>query len=404
MFRANFKTSHFLGAIVLVVMAVGVQVSPASAASYSSQFVGQSPYPTVGAGSQATLFVDLKNAGTSDWLATGPNPVRLATSRPINRSSVFQSNSWLSANRPTSITGQVNAGVVDTADKTIEPGATARFEFVIRAPITNAQEFTEYFQLVADGAQFMEDLGVFWKITVTDNTATFNGNNVTFRNTTDSTTAFQVQNSAGTATPLSIDTTNNTVTVSTIQGAGGGLTSLNAANVASGTLADARLGANVTLQGNTFNGVSQLVRLDTAGALPAISGAALTALNAANISSGTLADARLSATVSLLGQAIESTEITDGTITLADQAGVRGVASIDPPSIAAQTCVVTSTAVAGLVVGDKVFVQTPTLLEAGLTAIANETDTADQLKVRICNVTGVAVDGLARSWPYTALR
>lgn len=53
------------------------------------------------------------------------------------------------------------------------------------------------------------------------------------------------------------------------------------------------LDANVTLQGNAFNGPSQLVQLDGSGALPAVSGANLTNLNASNISSGTLANARL---------------------------------------------------------------------------------------------------------------
>ena len=40
----------------------------------------------------------------------------------------------------------------------------------------------------------------------------------------------------------------------------------NAANIASGTLSDARLSTNVTLQGNNFNGNSQLVKLDSNGA------------------------------------------------------------------------------------------------------------------------------------------
>jgi hypothetical protein len=106
----------------------------------------------------------------------------------------------------------------------------------------------------------------------------------------------------------------------TISGDGSALSALNASNIASGTLADARLSTNVTLLGNTFNGINQLVRLDgsgnlptlngsaltnlssanLSGALPAISGASLTSLNASNISSGTLADGRLSANVVLL--------------------------------------------------------------------------------------------------------
>jgi hypothetical protein len=53
----------------------------------------------------------------------------------------------------------------------------------------------------------------------------------------------------------------------------------NASNISSGTLADARLTSAVTLQGNTFNGVNQLVKLDASAKLPAIDGSNLTNLN-----------------------------------------------------------------------------------------------------------------------------
>lgn len=71
------------------------------------------------------------------------------------------------------------------------------------------------------------------------------------------------------------------------------LTNLNASNIASGTLNASRLPSTATTQGNTFNGTSQLVQLDGTGAMPAVSGAALTTLNASNISSGTLNASRL---------------------------------------------------------------------------------------------------------------
>ena len=51
--------------------------------------------------------------------------------------------------------------------------------------------------------------------------------------------------------------------------------------------------ANVTTQGNTFNGANQLVQLNASAQLPAVSGANLTALNAANLSAGTVPTARM---------------------------------------------------------------------------------------------------------------
>jgi hypothetical protein len=53
----------------------------------------------------------------------------------------------------------------------------------------------------------------------------------------------------------------------------------NASNIASGTLSDSRLSSAVTTEGNTFNGVSQLVKLDASAKLPAIDGSNLTNLN-----------------------------------------------------------------------------------------------------------------------------
>jgi hypothetical protein len=51
--------------------------------------------------------------------------------------------------------------------------------------------------------------------------------------------------------------------------------------------------ANVTLQGNIFNGASQLVQLNASSQLPAISGVNVTALHASNLASGTVPVARL---------------------------------------------------------------------------------------------------------------
>jgi hypothetical protein len=72
------------------------------------------------------------------------------------------------------------------------------------------------------------------------------------------------------------------------------LTTLNASAVTFGTIGDARLSANVTLQGNTFNIPSKLVQLDGSLQLPAVNATNLNNLNATNITSGTLSDLRLS--------------------------------------------------------------------------------------------------------------
>ena len=59
---------------------------------------------------------------------------------------------------------------------------------------------------------------------------------------------------------------------------------------------------NVTQQGNTFNGVGQLVQLNGSGALPTLDASSLVHLDASNVASGTLNDSRLSSNVAFLDQ------------------------------------------------------------------------------------------------------
>ena len=54
-----------------------------------------------------------------------------------------------------------------------------------------------------------------------------------------------------------------------------------ASNLSTGTVPDARLSTDVTTQGNTFNGISQLVKTDSTGKLPPIDGSSLTNLPSA---------------------------------------------------------------------------------------------------------------------------
>lgn len=89
---------------------------------------------------------------------------------------------------------------------------------------------------------------------------------------------------------------------------GSQLTNLDADEIVTGTIADARLTSNVTLEGNTFNGASQLVQLNGSSQLPAVDGSQLTDINASEVTSGTIADARLTANVTLKGNTFNGTE------------------------------------------------------------------------------------------------
>gem|GEM_PF-5229246 len=117
----------------------------------------------------------------------------------------------------------------------------------------------------------------------------------------------------------------------------------NASNINTGTLADARLSANVTLAGNTFNGANQLVQLDNDAKLPAVDGSLLTSVNAALLqgqsgsyylnlgnATGTLDIARI-ADASITNAKLQNTSITitagtgisgGGAISLGGSAGI----------------------------------------------------------------------------------
>jgi hypothetical protein len=82
----------------------------------------------------------------------------------------------------------------------------------------------------------------------------------------------------------------------------------------------------VTLNVNAGTGASQIVQLNSSSELPAVSGANLTTLNASNLTSGTVPDARLSSTVSKLGTAIALDSEITGTLPIAN--GGTGVTSL----------------------------------------------------------------------------
>jgi parallel beta-helix repeat protein len=82
------------------------------------------------------------------------------------------------------------------------------------------------------------------------------------------------------------------------------------------------VGSEVTVQGNTFNGASQLVRLDGTGRLPAISGELVTLLNASNIASGTLDIARIA------DGSVTNAKLTNSSLTVTAGTGLTGGGSV----------------------------------------------------------------------------
>lgn len=81
---------------------------------------------------------------------------------------------------------------------------------------------------------------------------------------------------------------------------------------------------------------------------------------------------------------------------------LTATATLDFPSIAAQTCAELTITVTGAAVGSAVSVGPPAALEAGLSATGYVSATST-VTVRLCNVTTGAIDPAAATWRATAL-
>lgn len=134
--------------------------SPASTnpSDYHASWNSQSTYPVLSPLEITTVWIKFKNDGPGTWYNYGEHPVRLGTSHEKDRESAFYKHTWLSTNRPANL-----------KESQVKPGGIGTFEFYIKAPET-AGEYKEYFQPVVDGITWLEDRGVFLKITVSGTT------------------------------------------------------------------------------------------------------------------------------------------------------------------------------------------------------------------------------------------
>src|SRR6056300_61531 len=104
------------------------------------------------------------------------------------------------------------------------------------------------------------------------------------------------------------------ISVTSLTGDGSGLTALNADNISSGTLNNARLPSTITVttvNADVTGDVTGNVSGSISGGSVAGEGSGLTALNATNISSGTLNNARLPANISVTSITADGSELTN---------------------------------------------------------------------------------------------
>ena len=119
---------------------------------FHSAWVGQDPWPLIGAGGTKTYTLKFRNIGTETWQ-------RGVLGRQVNLGVVDDSVAfaemnagWLSNNRPAT-----------TTEMTVPPGGTGTFTFTIRAPLVRGN-YDLPLRPVADGNTWLEHEGVFVRV------------------------------------------------------------------------------------------------------------------------------------------------------------------------------------------------------------------------------------------------
>lgn len=127
---------------------------------YASTYYNQNVFPTIGPGQSYNFVVQFRNNGETTWTQ---DVVRLGTARDRDHAPGFIREDIVNNN----YSGWIVPNRVRMQEPQVAPGGVATFSFWMSVPNDKpAGTYREYFQLVADGATWMEDYGIYWDIKV----------------------------------------------------------------------------------------------------------------------------------------------------------------------------------------------------------------------------------------------
>jgi len=130
-------------------LAIALAAPAAGDQGYEAKLLAQSPHLTLESGQDATSYFDAQNVGTATWTN---DVVRLGTTNPRDRTSVFANPTWLNAGRATPLDQPF-----------VEPGRSGRFTFTVTAPpVRTTTTYDEYFAPLAELRAWMENNAENW--------------------------------------------------------------------------------------------------------------------------------------------------------------------------------------------------------------------------------------------------
>ncbi len=138
--------------------------------AYSDSFGGKqfTSVPTVVPGGKIYVRVKALNIGAQTWTQSS---LHLGTSKPNDKVSPFYDSSWLSNARPAQM-----------KESSVMSGDTATFEFTMTAPSTPGT-YNEYFNVLVEGREWLNDPGLFVTINVNNPTSASNSINTSLSST-----------------------------------------------------------------------------------------------------------------------------------------------------------------------------------------------------------------------------
>jgi hypothetical protein len=218
----------------------------------------------------------------------------------------------------------------------------------------------------------------------------------------------------------------------TFTGNGAAMTILNGAGVQAGTLTRSRVAADIETvlsQWNQAPGQTVQQPLDAVGwgndlnsqiTIPSLP-PGLAALNASNLSSGTVADARLSTNIPRLNavsSAFTGNVSVTGTVqatggfvfpdsttqTTAVSPIISAAVSVDPPSLASVAGTTVTITIAGAAVGDAVVANPGANLTAGYVLSFARASAADTVTLGFYNATAATIIPSASTWQFRVMK